>query len=92
VSPRRPTKLITCILAFWQKQRITAKEQRGVPLFFVMSRHPEARVSAPDESPVADNFLEKQRKTAKRGAGSGTVRDDQWIAKMAVAKMAPMRF
>jgi hypothetical protein len=51
------------VLGFFQpKQRITAKEQRALPLFLRSPNRRRPRIPAEKEMSMADNLLQKQQK------------------------------
>jgi len=47
------------------------RKQRGLSLFFRLTSHRKPRISAANELPAADNFLEKQRKQRGNDKASG---------------------
>jgi hypothetical protein len=49
-------------LAFANLQQVNSGPTRCLPLFFVPPRRPHPRISAAKAMPIADNFLQEQRK------------------------------
>ena len=47
------------------------RKQRGLSLFFRLTSHRKPRISAANELPATDNFLEKQRKQRGNDKASG---------------------